>query len=351
MPMAVRPSGAISRRGGWMRLAPEAGQLVAGLLLVLMFVLAGCRGSSRESSGTQAPPTSTASTSPAPAPTAIVSPIPDTTDVKAGPVDVDRPLAARVNGEPIYLDVYEKQVAQTQRMLADQGLILEGEEGRAQLAQTRQNVLNALADQALIEQEAAKAGITVSDEEVAASVQESVAVGEQGFDQWLAENEMTMEEFRTTQRAQLLAGKVIESVTSRLPTTAEQVHARHILVSDQKQAEALRQELQNGANFAALAQQVSEDVSTAANGGDLGWFPRDVPLMPPAVVEAAFELNPGEIGPVIESDQGYHVIKVEAREANRPLTSDILLYTGQRAFEEWLAERRDQATIERYVEF
>jgi parvulin-like peptidyl-prolyl isomerase len=334
-----------------MQLAPEAGQVVAGLLLVLMFALAGCRGSSRESASTQAPPTPTASTSPALAPAVDISPSPDTMDEQVVPVDADRPLAARVNGEPIYLDVYEKQVAQAQRMLADQGLILEGEAGRAQLAQTRQNVLNALLEQAIIEQEAARAGIVVSDEEAEASVQESIALGQQAFDQWLAENEMTVEEFRATQRAQLLAGRVIEEVTAGLPTTAEQVHARHILVSDRDQAEALRQELQSGANFAAVAQQVSEDVSTAANGGDLGWFPRDVPLMPPAVVEAAFELNSGEIGPVIESDQGYHIIKVESREANRPFTSDILLYTSQRAFEEWLAERRDQATIERYVDF
>jgi parvulin-like peptidyl-prolyl isomerase len=357
MPVAVRPPGAISRQGKWIHLAPEGGQLVAGLLVVLMFVLAGCRSSSPDVAGTpppsEAPSTSMPSTPAVPAPADAVSPAPDTPGGQAAPADADRPLAARINGAPIYLDVYEKQVAQTQRALADQGLLLEGEEGQAQLSQVRQNVLNALIEQAIIEQEASRAGIVVTDEEVETSVQESVALGQgQGsFDQWLAENDMTMEEFRATQRAQLLASKMIEEVTTQVPTTAEQVHARHILVSDQDRAEALLQELHTGANFAALAQQVSEDASTAANGGDLGWFPRDVPLMPPVVVEAAFALNPGEIGRVIESDQGYHIIKVEAREPNRPLAPDILLYIRQRAFEEWLVERRDQATIERYVEF
>ena len=72
--------------------------------------------------------------------------------------------------------------------------------------------------------------------------------------------------------------------------------------------------------------------------------------MPPAVVEAAFALNAGDVSDVIKSDQGHHIIKVEAREANRPLTPDILLYVRQRAFEEWLAEEKDRATIERYVD-
>ena len=180
-------------------------------------------------------------------------------------------------------------------------LILEGEEGQAQLAQIRQNVLNGLVEQALIEQAAVAAGISVTDEELEATVQESIAIGQgqESFDQWLAENDLTLDEFREIQRSQLLASKMIEHVTALVPTTAEQVHARHILTSDPAKAQALLDELSGDANFAALAQQSSEDISTAANGGDLGWFPRDVPLMPPVVVEMAFALEPGGISDVI----------------------------------------------------
>jgi parvulin-like peptidyl-prolyl isomerase len=282
---------------------------------------------------------------------AIASPLPSPAS-EQNPAGEDRPLAARINGMPIYLDVYEKQVAQTEKALTGQGLLLEGEEGQAQRAQIRQNVLNALVEQAIIEGAAAKMGVVVTDEEVEKTVQESIVLGQgqEAFQEWLVENNMTLEEFRATQRSQLLASKMIEQVTTRVPTSAEQVHARHILVSDPEKAQSLLQQLRNGMNFAALAQQFSEDVSTAANGGDLGWFPRDVPLMPPAVVEAAFALNAGDVSDVIKSDQGHHIIKVEAREANRPLTPDILLYIRQRAFEEWLAEEKNRATIERYVE-
>jgi foldase protein PrsA len=288
----------------------------------------------------------------APGPTAVSSELaPAPTEARDGPTEDGLPLAARVNGQPIFLEIYQKQVAQTEQALIEQGLILEGEEGQAQLAQIRQNVLNGLIEQSLIEQAAAGTGISVTDEELDTTVQESIAVGQgqESFDQWLAENELTLDEFREIQRSQLLASKMIEHVTALVPTTAEQVHARHILTSDLAQAQALLEELRGGANFAALAQQASEDNSTAANGGDLGWFPRDVPLMPPAVAEMAFALEPGGIGDVIESDQGYHIIKVEAREENRPLTPEMVLYVRQRAFETWLDEQRRNAVIEHYI--
>jgi len=133
-------------------------------------------------------------------------------------------------------------------------------------------------------------------------------------------------------------------------TSAEQVHARHILSAEEAKIRRLLDRLKAGENFAALAQQESEDSSTAANGGDLGWFPRDIPLMPPAVIEAAFGLQPGDISGVIHSEMGYHIVKVEAREASRPLAPDILLYLRQRAFKQWLAEQRSKADIQRYTD-
>lgn len=339
---------------------PQAGvrityRMLAGLAFALVLALAGC-GQSQPAAPTTGPtiaPPSPEISTPVPPPSAPDTEPPATSvELSQGPTQDGRPLAARVNGQPIFLDVYEKQVAQTEQALVDQGLILEGEEGQAQLAQVRQNVLNGLIEQALIEQAAAEMGILVTDEELEVTVQESITLGQgqESFDQWLAENGMTMEEFRETQRSQLLASKMIEHITASVPATAEQVHARHIRLSDPAIAQTLLAELNSGANFAALAQRDSEDLSTAANGGDLGWFPGDAPLMPPQVVEAAFAMQPGQVSEVIESELGYHIIKVEAREANRPLTPEMLLYVRQSAFEKWLAEQWANATTEKYVE-
>ena len=350
MPL-VGPSVANHRCGGrraFTQLALRSSSILwAGLILALVFVVAGC--------GTQQPTAPVdESAPPVLAPTAAPAEpsAPSSAEIGGGPTQDDRPLAARVNGQPIFLDVYQKQVAQTEQALIEQGLIVEGEEGQAQLSQIRRSVLNSLIEQAIIEQAASTAGISVTDEELETTVQASITAGQgqESFNQWLAENNLTLEEFREIQRSQLLASKMIERVTALVPTSAAQVHARHILTLDLAQAQVLLEELRGGANFAALAQQASEDVSTAANGGDLGWFPRDVPLMPPVVAEMAFSLQPGEISNVIESDQGYHIIKVEAREENRPLTPEMVLYVRQRAFEMWLDEQRGNAVIEQYVD-
>lgn len=106
-------------------------------------------------------------------------------------------------------------------------------------------------------------------------------------------------------------------------TAAQERRARHILIkadrsaaADVKQAakakaESLSIEARKNANaFAELAKKHSEDAGTAAQGGDLDFFGRGA--MVPAFENAAFALKPGEISPVIESDFGYHVIKLEA---------------------------------------
>lgn len=103
----------------------------------------------------------------------------------------------------------------------------------------------------------------------------------------------------------------------------EEVRARHILVKpvtdDTAGVEAalarasqIRKEaLRPGADFAALARQYSEDEGSKANGGDLGFFPRE--RMVKEFSDVAFSLEPGGISEPVRSQFGYHVIKVEAR--------------------------------------
>ncbi len=110
----------------------------------------------------------------------------------------------------------------------------------------------------------------------------------------------------------------------------EQVRARHILMAvdqgadeDSKaeaktRAEAARKRAQNGEDFAALATELSEGPS-APNGGDLGFFSADRMVKPFA--DAAFALEPGAISQVVETQFGYHVIKVEER---RPASTQSL---------------------------
>ena len=91
----------------------------------------------------------------------------------------------------------------------------------------------------------------------------------------------------------------------------EEIHARHILLETEEDANAVIDELAAGADFAELAQERSIGPS-AAQGGDLGYFREDD--MVPAFSEAAFALQADEVSPApVQSQFGWHIIKVEDR--------------------------------------
>ncbi|MCP1241808.1 peptidylprolyl isomerase [Acetobacter lambici] len=90
----------------------------------------------------------------------------------------------------------------------------------------------------------------------------------------------------------------------------QEVHARHILVKTEAEANDVIKKLQGGADFGKLAAEVSTDKGSAAqNGGDLGWFKKGD--MIPAFSDAAFAMKKGEISTKpVQSQYGYHVIQV-----------------------------------------
>ncbi|SDY45848.1 foldase protein PrsA [Evansella caseinilytica] len=91
----------------------------------------------------------------------------------------------------------------------------------------------------------------------------------------------------------------------------EEVEARHILVSDEETALELIEKINDGDDFAALAEEYSTDTSSAVNGGELGFFSRGT--MMPAFEEAAFSLESGELSDPVETAYGYHIIEVTDR--------------------------------------
>lgn len=98
-------------------------------------------------------------------------------------------------------------------------------------------------------------------------------------------------------------------------STKEQRKVRHILIKDdQAKADEILAKLKAGEDFATVAQENSEDVGSAKQGGDLGWIEKGV--MDPAFEEAAFALTAkGDISEVVKSDFGYHIIQLEDENA------------------------------------
>ncbi|MBZ5601570.1 MAG: peptidyl-prolyl cis-trans isomerase, partial [Acidobacteriia bacterium] len=106
----------------------------------------------------------------------------------------------------------------------------------------------------------------------------------------------------------------------------ERVHARHILIKTVDKSDAEKKQLlakaqdtlkqvKGGGNFAEIAKKSSEDTGSAEKGGDLGWVVRGQML--PEFEKAVFSLKPGEIGDLVTTSVGYHIVQVLEREPAR----------------------------------
>lgn len=91
----------------------------------------------------------------------------------------------------------------------------------------------------------------------------------------------------------------------------EEVHASHVLVESEEEAEKLLEDIEKGADFAEVATEHSADRGTASKGGDLGFFTQD--QMVPEFAEAAYALKAGEVSEPVQSPFGWHIIKLHER--------------------------------------
>jgi parvulin-like peptidyl-prolyl isomerase len=148
--------------------------------------------------------------------------------------------------------------------------------------------------------------------------------------------------FRAVYRNIILRDKLEEVITADVPTTGEQVWARHILVADEGTAKTVKALLDNGTDFAEVAKQYSTDTGSAVNGGDLGWFGKG--KMVPEFETAAFSQEIGAIGEPVQSQFGYHIIQVLDKQ-QLPLNANDLKQNRDTAFNDWLTLTRDEADV------
>lgn len=118
---------------------------------------------------------------------------------------------------------------------------------------------------------------------------------------------------------------------------APAVRARHILIGQRgdseeqriaqlQQAQDLLDRIEGGESFETLARQYSQDPGSAARGGDLGWFGRGQMVTP--FEDAAFDAAVGEVVGPVETEFGYHLIKVEERANQEVQLAQIALPVG-----------------------
>jgi parvulin-like peptidyl-prolyl isomerase len=185
---------------------------------------------------------------------------------------------------------------------------------------------------------------TPSEEELRAT---ATSIQDQHERNLLDEVGMSHDEFvELIVKPQIAREKIRQHVGDEVPTRAEQVRAAHILVATEEAARLIHEELvgDDPRDFAEAAGAQSTDVQTAPNGGDLGWFPRGV--MVQEFDQVAFETSVDEISEPFQTEFGWHIVKVLEHDEDRPVEISLLQQLRQRAFQDWLEERRASVEID-----
>jgi len=251
-------------------------------------------------------------------------------------------------------------------------------------AEARKALIARLVDDLLLRQEARRLGITVREEEVTNAIQENLKRRNMSMDdlqQALAREGSSLEKHREATRNDLIRMRIMQrEIRQRVSVTPEEIGAYYQEHRDEYEgklrvrlqmiplpvpegadpqaraeqrarAEAALKRIRAGEPFEALANEAR--AGQPQTGGDLGYVEKGT--MHPSIEEAAFSLKPGEVSDVIETPQGYAIIRALDRRGGGSLSvkatredveERLFRMKMEKKFEEWLAERRQKAHIE-----
>lgn len=245
-------------------------------------------------------------------------------------VGFDASAAANVNGDPIYLsDVELEAVAQ--------GRIEPGESFGPEHTEY-QLVLDQLIDQRLLAQEAVRRGL----DRTPSAQRRLETARERLLGNFLMENLVATEVNEAT------IDRMYEEQV-RLQQLDDEVRIRHILMDTQEEAAAVLEKARAGEDFTALAFENSKDTRTRLEGGSFGWVSPNEMIEPfPAYIA---DTPVGEVSEPFESEQGWHILKVEQRRTRPPKTKEemrpeIVTYLTFTQISQILRELRANADIQ-----
>ena len=252
------------------------------------------------------------------------------------PTATSIPAAVTVNGDVISLEDFNAELNRFQDAQAALGKTVP-------VSEAEERVLNDLVDQLLLAQGARELGYKLEDTDIdtrIVTLTEEVG-GEDILSAWLTGHGYTSDSFRRSFELAIEAAWMRDNILATLPSTAEQVHAKQILLYNQETADEVQLRLENGVDFGDLA--TAYDPKT---NGELGWFPRGY-LLEKDIEVIAFSLEVGQSSETVVTEVGFHIIMVLDRDDNHALSPDALLALEEQVLQNWLQEAREAIKKER----
>ncbi|MEC9466194.1 MAG: peptidylprolyl isomerase [Myxococcota bacterium] len=272
---------------------------------------------------------------------------------------------AKVNGEFIYGDEFRLEVA---RLQIDDP---EGEPTSSVTLAQVQTLLSDVINRRLLFQAATARNVLVSLNEIEASYTRMRSGWEPtAFESMLEDRDQSHSELKQELRRTLTVQRYLrDHVYSRVAVTdedilafaeahperlhePEKVRVLQFIVATEEEAKDLARQIRRGKkSFEEVAMEHSKSPE-GRNGGDLGFFARDEM---PAVFERAFKMWPGQVSEVLESDYGFHVIKlierrpereVELLEIRDQIESELRRRLEREALTRAVTELREAASVE-----
>lgn len=245
---------------------------------------------------------------------------------------------ASVNGTAISQELFDNALSYQKEIASMQGMSITDE----QMAELKYELLQSLIGTELLYQESQKSGIKVDEKEVESTYQSNKQKAkfttDAEFEEALKKSKKSMATYRAEIKQGLAIDHFVKGKFTEKTTVSDseakkyyndnpsyfqqpaQVRISHIMIgvassADQtkkdeakKKIEQVLKRLKAGEDFAAVAKEVSEDANSKNNGGDLNYFSKG--QLPQSIENAAFALKTGDISDIVNSDSGYHIIKV-----------------------------------------
>jgi parvulin-like peptidyl-prolyl isomerase/predicted small lipoprotein YifL len=250
------------------------------------------------------------------------------------PTGTPIPLAVSVNGEGITIPEFEAELARYQTAQTALGITVSPEAAR-------KTVSDEFVDILLLVQAATAGGYHVEAAALQSRIDSLAAQvgGPEALAAWQAAHGYTQATFSTDLRRQMAAAHMRDQIAASVSTTTEQVHVKQILLYDSDTAQKVLGYLKAGKDFNELAAQYDP-----VTKGELGWLPRGY-LPDPDIEAAAFALQPDQYSDIIQTQAGWSILFVVARDPARLLSPDALLTLQERALQDWLTKQRNASTI------